>query len=67
MREEKPTPATPDLRTERTRNRALTLVELFDAECERIAAALDANPETFRSYVVGILAARELERRMFTQ
>ncbi len=27
---------------------------------------VEANPETFRSYVVGILAARELERRMFT-
>ena len=56
----------PHLQRAHTRERADTLARLFEVECRRVADDLKADPEAFESYVVGILANREIEKRMFT-
>ena len=48
------------------RERADTLARLFEVECRRVADDLKADREAFQTYVVGLLANREIEKRMFT-
>jgi hypothetical protein len=40
------------------------LASLFEIECRRIAAEEQIRPDDLTSYAIGILANRELERRL---